>query len=279
MSIKKTFSLCVVSICLFCFVPSSIIAGEEISFSTIVAFGDSMSDNGIDDGHGFTRKSNGKTWVEYLGDLLHCKHIENRAWCGAMSGMGNYSSAAKDWSGLQWQVDQYRHNDMESDHILYTLQIGTNDLHDPNKKINPEKVVHNLLSAVEKLAAKGGRYFLLWNLPTSVVSPGYTDQKYEWYSYYNPLLEAALEQYRKFNSTLNKQLIELKEKHAGLSIKLFDIDSFMTIVKNNFENTTTPWYNSYIFPEKGKYFWYDHWHYMTEVHQYIAQEAYRQLKQ
>lgn len=82
-------------------------ASAENKFKKIVAFGDSVSDNAFDDGHGFRRYSNGKIWVEYLGGMLGCESVDDRAWGGAMSGQGNYNAPAKDWSGLLWQVEQY----------------------------------------------------------------------------------------------------------------------------------------------------------------------------
>jgi len=45
------------------------------SYSSIVAFGDSLSDNGhAEDGYGFGIFSNGDVWVEYLADSnnLNC---------------------------------------------------------------------------------------------------------------------------------------------------------------------------------------------------------------
>lgn len=251
---------------------------QEVQYSAIVAFGDSMSDNGVSDGYGFTRKSNGKVWVEHLSDMIECKNLEVRAWSGATSGIGNYNSAAKDWSGLQWQIDQYVAESGKLDETLFTLEIGTNDLHDPNMKIQPKQVVENLITAVENLADKGAKNFLLWNLPVSIVSPGYVNEKYEWYSYYNPLLEGALKQYEEFNIELSKRVKELKKSNPELSIKILDMDNLMKEVKSKFKNTTDPWQNSYLYPKKGEYFWYDEWHYMSEVHYYIAQEAYRILK-
>ena len=73
----------------------------------LVVFGDSHSDNGFDDGHGFESYSNGKVWPEYLADSLRVKTLDVRAWGGAFSGMGNEGNNAKDWSGLLWQVQEY----------------------------------------------------------------------------------------------------------------------------------------------------------------------------
>ena len=130
---------------LFLCLPHGASAGQ---FKNIIAFGDSISDNAFDDGHGFRRYSNGKIWVEHLGDMLGSEFVEVRAWGGAMSGKGNYNGAAKDWSGLLWQIDQYTPS-TNMDETLFTIEIGVNDLHDPSKKIPPKQVVDNLLKAME----------------------------------------------------------------------------------------------------------------------------------
>ena len=58
---------------------------------------------------------------------------------------------------------------------------------------------------------------------------------------------------------------------------VLDVDSAMKEIKTQFTNVTEPWNDSYLYPESGKWFWYDSWHFMTEVHEYIAKEAYQVL--
>lgn len=155
------------------------------TFQHLVVFGDSLSDNGIDDGHGFLRYSNGKVWPEYLSEAMAAKSVEVRAWSGA------------------------------------------NDLHDPDTKISSEQVAANVMTALKQLVAKGVRHVMVWNLITSVI----------------PL----------------------------------DADGAVTRIAGQFENTKTPWKGTKFYPEKGEWFWFDHWHYMTESHMHLAREVFDAL--
>ena len=68
------------------------------------------------------------------------------------------------------------------------------------------------------------------------------------------------------------------KKHVEVKLYFFDFNSAMQKIKDKFENTTTPWYGSYLYPQAGKWMWWDHWHFMTETHKYLAEEAYQVLK-
>jgi hypothetical protein len=51
----------------------------------IIAFGDSLSDNGPEDGYGFGVASNGPVWLDYLADSMRDVELEDRALCGAQT--------------------------------------------------------------------------------------------------------------------------------------------------------------------------------------------------
>ncbi len=249
-------------------------AGAEApAFDAVVAFGDSMSDDGFDDGHGFLRYSNGKVWVEYLGEMLGASKVEVRAWSGAMSGQGNYNENARGWSGLGWQVDRYAPGDADLNRVLFTAEIGLNDLHDPNNDIAPETVVANLTDALDRLADKGARHLLVWNIPTGVVPPGYTDAAYEFYDYYNPLQAGALDLFAAFNEALGPALDGFEAEHPEVTLYRFDANKAMNAIKAEFEITDSPWLGTYAYPEPNKWLYYDHWHFMTEPHRRIAAKA------
>ena len=74
------------------------------SFSKTVAFGDSVSDNGFQDGAGFQPYTNGYVWVEYLAHSLPGGPVpvKSYAWGGAMTNKANYDKI--DWSGLLWRI-------------------------------------------------------------------------------------------------------------------------------------------------------------------------------
>jgi phospholipase/lecithinase/hemolysin len=270
---KRKFHL--VFVLAFCFVLPQFASATQ--FKNIIAFGDSLSDNAFDDGHGFRRYSNGKVWVEYLGEMLGSGLIEVRAWGGAMSGQGNFNPPAKDWSGLFWQLDKYTPT-TKMDQTLFTIEIGINDLHDPNNKITPQQVVENIVKAMERLAAKGAKYIMIWNIPTSITFPGYTDEKYEWYSYYAPLKDGAYALFGKFNELIDDAVADFDKKHPDVTVYFFDFDGTMKEIKTKFEDTTNPWLGSYLYPKAGKWMWWDHWHFMTETHKYIAERAYDLIK-
>ena len=262
----------------FCLVLISNIFGPMASaenhktLDAVIAFGDSLSDNAFDDGHGFRRYSNGKVWVEYLGESLGVGKIEVRAWGGALSGQGNYNAPAKDWSGLLWQVENYQPQE-DLDKTLFTLEIGLNDLHDPTAEIKPQQVVENIRQALTMLADKGAKHILVWNLPTSITPPGYTDADYEWHSYYAPLKDQALALFKEFNTLIGPALAEFEAARPETKIHFFDFDAAMDTIKTRFQNTDSPWLGTYQYPEPTQWLWWDHWHFMTETHRQIAEQA------
>lgn len=255
-------------ICSCFLIPLSTVAKTD--FNQIVVFGDSMSDNGIDDGAGFRRYSNGMIWAEHLGVMMNGADVTVLAWGGAMSSEGNYSPAAKDWSGLLWQVAQYEPSG-DMDETLFIVQIGTNDLHDPDMKIAPAQVAANIGEAVKVLAEKGAEHIMVWNLFTSPTSPGYIDEKYEWYDYYKEKPEQALALYKELNSILPESFDAMKAASPGVTYYYFEADKAMDAIVPKFENTTDVWIGSKLYPEAGGWIWFDHWHFMTETHKHIAE--------
>lgn len=98
--------------------------GQTQNFKTIVAFGDSFTDNGHIDGNGFDRDSNGYVWVEYLKEMMAVEKLDNRAWGGARTNNGHFMGF--NWSGFNWQVDRYEPT-TNPEETLYTVWIGVND--------------------------------------------------------------------------------------------------------------------------------------------------------
>ncbi|HWR45856.1 SGNH/GDSL hydrolase family protein [Sporomusa sp.] len=264
-----------VTIILWAYLPQT--ASAEGEFTKIVVFGDSWSDNGFDDGYGFRYYSNGKLWYEYLANMLGVKSVEGRAWGGALSGQGNYNSPAKTWSGLLWQVQGYT-PDLETGQTLFAIEIGINDLHDPSMKIPPSAVVENVRKAMVDLIGKGAKHIIVWNLPASITFPGYTSEKYEWYSYYAPKLNDAKAQFVKYNELIAVAVAAEAQNHADVKIYFYDTDNGMKEIHKKFQSTTTKWGGSYLYPNPGEYMWYDEWHLMTETHKYISEQVYDLLQ-
>ncbi len=245
-------------------------------FQGIVAFGDSLTDNGFDGENGFYRATNGKVWVEYLAELCGGLPLDVRAWCGAMSGVGNYNREARNWSGLLWQVDRYQPSP-RSGSTLFTIEIGTNDLHDPANGVTPEQVNANMVTAVRRLAALGARYFLLWNTFAELDCPGYSDPASGEYLRYRGKRQTAQRLLGRFNRLLQQSVTRLAAEYPDRWFVFFDFNAAMKRIVPRFANLTTPWLGTYRYPHPGRWLWYDHWHFMTEAHRALAEDIHRLL--
>lgn len=131
------------------------LAGGAQAYTDVLAFGDSLSDNGKADGYGNGVYSNGQVWVQYLAQDLNIS-LMDMAYGGAVSGKnvpygwrtvynntytatGGNTAAATYYAnlsgydskyGLNWQVDEYIVNVMGSKNIsnsLITMTAGGND--------------------------------------------------------------------------------------------------------------------------------------------------------
>lgn len=243
------------------------------TYRHLVVFGDSYSDTGFDNGHGFRRYSNGRVWPEYLAEKMQVATLDVRAWGGALSGRGNYNSNAKDWSGLLWQVEQYKPDTKLTD-TLFFIEIGTNDLHDPDLKTPTAQVVANILKAIKKLSSLGAKQIIVWNVNSTLMAPGYSDEQYECYSYYKSKGELAKRLYLEFNHYLEEALHHVNSDQDEVRVELFDANAALVDISTQFENTTTPWLDSRFYPVKHGWLWFDHWHFMTETHSYLAEYIY-----
>ncbi|WP_320174019.1 SGNH/GDSL hydrolase family protein [Maridesulfovibrio sp.] len=237
----------------------------------ILTFGDSFSDNGFSNGCGYNRLSNGRVWVEYLGELLGAS-LEDRAWCGATSGMGN-ASGPKDWSGLSWQVDTYQ-ADAQSGDVLCTLLIGINDVYEG--KGDAQEVVSNTLSALEVLVGKGVQNFLLGSVPDISDAPAYIQE-------YAEVKGKVRDTILDINSRLKSAVFGrdgFAELHPAVTVNYFDAyKTFKSFVTDGlFKVTDKPWNGTYTEPQDSGFLWWDDWHPMTEAHRKLAFAAVEVLK-
>jgi phospholipase/lecithinase/hemolysin len=230
----------------------------------LLTFGDSFSDNGFSSGCGFNRLSNGRVWVEYLSEMLGVP-LEDRAWCGAQSGVGN-ASGPSDWSGLAWQVATYP-ADAKTPDALCTLLIGINDVYDGRGTAGT--VAANTVSAVEMLIDKGVRRFLIANLPDISRAPAYGTPEY------SPLTKTVNEAVVSINNRLKIDLFGqggLASRHP--EIDFVSVDAFglfnRLVAGEAFETTDAPWNATYAYPYPDSHLWWDEWHPMTEAHRLLA---------
>ena len=261
-------TLLLLLICLLLF-PSN---ANTQNFKNIVAFGDSFTDNGYINGHGFNRDTNGYVWVEYLAKMMECQEVDNRAWGGARTDNGHFLGF--DWSGFNWQIDNYKML-TNTDETLFTVWIGVNDYWD--NKDDPSKSVKNIETGLNKLIEKGGKYFVVFNNFDLTISLGYGPN-----TEYHNLIPAVKKLTKKFNSELSSMLFDkdtgLVRSNPEIKIRFIDIYTFMNDLVNENQFNKTPWKGTYKFPEPKEYLWYDEWHPMTSCHNKIAELVLKELK-
>lgn len=137
---KKVILTCILSVFLVFSVNVAAYA-----YSDILAFGDSLSDNGQyytvsvygqtgninpADVYGFRRFSNGPVWVEYLANDLGISLVSllDMAYGGATTSFDN-PAAGLAYTGLQWQVGVYGATyHTISANTLVTVWAGGNDM-------------------------------------------------------------------------------------------------------------------------------------------------------
>lgn len=166
------------------------------AYSSILAFGDSLSDNGNADGFGITRFSNGPVWVEYLASASHLNRpLFDISFGGATTGYDN-PAAGLAYTGLNWQADFYLANfsSQISSNTLVTVWAGANDLFQGRPY---STAADNVELALQKLANAGFQNFLVMGLPNIGATPEFRGTPNElgatlWSQAFNTLLAADL---------------------------------------------------------------------------------------
>jgi phospholipase/lecithinase/hemolysin len=160
------------------------------SFTSIFAFGDSLSDAGnvfaatssaaplpgaYTDGTATGRFTNGLNWVDLssqrygLGSSIPSELGGNNfAWGGAMTGAG-LSALGTPNVGTQIQQFAAARGTFPA-HSLITLWAGSND-YLSGGALDPAGVVNNLLGHLDQLRALGGSQFVVANLPDLAQTP------------------------------------------------------------------------------------------------------------
>ena len=245
------------------FLVFSVTAGAY-AYSDILAFGDSLSDNGYYQGYpggtagntnpadiyGFRRYSNGPVWVEYLAQDLGVP-LFDMAYGGATTSLDNpaaFSATANPayltTTGLQWQVATYQsiYGTIDSN-ALVTVWAGGNDMFNAR---NPVTAAENIALAIQNLIALGGDSFLIPNLNITNA----------WIVAFDPALDVAIDALRLANPGVN----------------LYELDM------NAFVPTGIDFYTGTYLAQTygpGVYAWWDTVgvHPTTQVHEQIAAYA------
>jgi thermolabile hemolysin len=158
-------------------------SNTTLPFSRIVAFGDSLTDNGnlfnythesiVTGSYYLGRFSNGPVWVEYVN-----KHYGLHLYDWAVSGVTSDSELPVPYN-MDTQVDDYIKTMGEVqnpayDKSLYVLFIGGNN-YIFHIDANPDDIVYNVIMSMKKLIAQGGRYFIVPTVPDVSKTPFVSD--------------------------------------------------------------------------------------------------------
>jgi phospholipase/lecithinase/hemolysin len=251
------------------FIPSGVLA---YSYSSILSFGDSLTDNGPADGFGIQHFTNGSVWVEYMASKYHVPLLD-MAYGGATSGIDD-PAAGYPILGLQWQVNKYLTglSPIVPSNTLITVWAGANDLikgfEVPGQSVgSPGVAASNDVLAIQTLANHGGQYFLVPNLPDIGLTPAFHGTPYQ------AFVTGWCQQ---FNGDLAADLLTLE------SNPMYANDHFFTL--NDYALFNAVWANpsAYGFtnitqsgnqnPPPGYFFW-DGVHPTTQAHLLLAQNA------
>jgi phospholipase/lecithinase/hemolysin len=220
-------------------------AVADTSYSAVVAFGDSLSDNGniyrIIDGltpfvpndgqpplpYFFGRFSNGPTAVEDLAGLLTVP-LTDFAVGGAKTGPdltappagpNDNEDSRFNGTGVLAQVEQALQQNRHLDgHALYVVWAGANDFFAEADLISPNTAPHavdNLASAITRLYRHGARHFLVPGMPDLGLTPflrGLGPQA----------AGLGTQQSDAFNQLLGFKLYELAHRLEHIDLKTFD---------------------------------------------------------
>ncbi len=298
--------------CLFLFLSSCLYADTLNKF---VVFGDSLSDNGnlyeymkhqlpISPPYYQGRFTNGPVWIENLAESYYGKEANKYLLDYAFGGSGVSESDDDDdfESGalfnLKREVDSYllSHHDKADDKTLFVMWMGSNNyIALPD---NPEKTLlavnDGIQKELERLVARGGKYFMVMTVPDLGRTPGAIE--FDAIDFLTDLTE-------KHNAMIKARVDLLQAKYPDVTWIFFDVNSiFLTALDEpdyyGFRNTTETCYESAMVQPSSKtvlkmaasiqpktnpeacdgYLFFDIIHPTAPAHIYIADEAHRMLE-
>lgn len=248
------------------------------SFSQVIAFGDSLSDNGnlyrltsflptggIPGEPYFSgRFSNGLLAVETMALELRT-NLTSYAYAGAQTGLGNQGGVLLYGTGVTGQVDRYaqavRSSAAKADaEALYFVWAGPNDFYTGQAMRSSDtatKAADNLLKVVETLYELGARQMLVPLMPDLSLTPSAlaSDASYR---------DLARARTQEFNSLLGAGLATLSARLPALATHVFDTPAFFASITDSLQaqgyNTTSACYNalsSSVCNNQGDYIFWD----------------------
>lgn len=272
---------------------SSVAAGP---FSSLVIFGDSLSDVGNIASSSFDiypgkyyyedRFSNGAVWVESLATGLGLPATkrstlpggDNFAYGGAQtSGTGGIEGIAI--RDVDEQVTQYLVARTIDPTALYVVFAGSNDF--INGQTNVATPAARLATDLSRLITAGARKFLIPNLPLLGYTPRFNGNATTAAAY-----NARTEQ---FNAAMDMKLLDLADDAPGLEFFRLDVaaifvDAIANPTKFGLSNVTASaapglqpgasnYNTSLIAPNANEYLFWDDLHPTTTVHSVLAARA------
>ncbi|MDE2402347.1 MAG: SGNH/GDSL hydrolase family protein [Burkholderiales bacterium] len=271
-------------------------SSAQAAYSQIIAFGDSLSDNGnlfsrtqpalgagIPAAPYFNgRFSNGPVAVEVMAQTLGVSLVDY-AYGGALTGVSNRIPlpGLLDNTGLQGQVNAFTgglasQGKTADASALYFLWGGGNDFFSSTNPVaTAGTVIANLTSELGQLYGSGAREFFVPLLPdmsysAEVIAAGATAQ-------------AQAHQFSLgFNGALSNALVATQGALAGSNIHIFDVGSVLAQVRSDLTaqggNVTTGCWSGNYFGTNGgtlcsdstKYFLWDNVHPTAGVHDAVG---------
>lgn len=272
----------VVLFCLLVFTSSSAFA---LTFSKLVVFGDSLSDNGniyaLSYGtvpaseHAYDgRYSDGPVWVEYLAQYLSAGLVD-LAQCGAKTGTNTdipvgLKAQVADFTGL---IASYPA--LGSDDTLYVVWAGPNDFLDGSTDY--ETAAQNIGDALDTLAAAGAKYIIVPNMPNLGATPRMQAQG-------QAQVAGAQLLSRGFNAALDGVVTSFSRSNPEVTVYNLDIYTMLETIQADsvtygFTDVTNRYVNDddTLNNDGNSYFFWDDIHPTTKAHKVIAEVVATQI--
>lgn len=291
---SMTLKKCII---LFIFLFTMLADNAFASFSSIVAFGDSLTDHGGLHSYVLSARdvwSNGNTWVEYFADELQAS-LDNNAIAGAKT-EGHEDASIQALSdaennnipqlGLIGQVNTYLDSSpsYSPSTTLFTIWIGGNDLLEfgrgdagtDNPIVLISGAMTHIQTAINNLYEDGAVNFLILNLPDIGVTPLYNSRTPQ-------EIADATALTNNYNAALYNLVTSLRTNMPGATIQYFDVFSYMhdMIDQDYFANTTGTYmeldgsgdYTGNINGPAEDYLFWDSIHPTTRAHEYLGKKV------
>jgi phospholipase/lecithinase/hemolysin len=220
--------------------PVSLFAEANTTYNNIIFFGDSLTDNGNLYKHDFGilpksppyykgHFSNGLAWSDITANYYHSMNItsDNYAVGGETTVFHDPFEGFLPYTLTESINNYYLYTAFkDKSHTLYILWIGANDYlnGNPNTDKITSDVVNTIRDSIEGLISRGGKNFLILNIPDLAKTPeGTVSGKSENLSILSTL----------HNTKLDLAVSKLQDTHKDITLRLFNINQLFTDLLTN----------------------------------------------